>query len=78
MKQSWLKWVDGFVNAALGGLATGFVAVVVSPASFDPKTQLGHLATVCAVSAALCAVNYLKQSPLPIAPETNSIPPAKQ
>jgi hypothetical protein len=67
MKQVWMKWLDGLVNALFGGIATGFAAIVADPISFDPHTNLGNLVTVCLVSAVLCGFNYIKQSPLPIA-----------
>ena len=58
-------WARGLVAAAIGGGANAVTAMIVDPATFNIATGLPQVGQLAAVSAAVSAALYLKQSPLP-------------
>jgi hypothetical protein len=58
-------WLRGLVAAAIGGAASSVTAMIVDPATFNIATGLPQVGQMAAVSAAVSAALYLKQSPLP-------------
>ncbi|HDZ39531.1 MAG TPA: hypothetical protein ENH62_14865 [Marinobacter sp.] len=68
-KARWIKWGKGLISAGIGGFSTGVTVAFVDPASFNIDTGLSNLLKVCVVAGVVAMFNYLKQSPLPAAPE---------
>jgi len=58
-------WLRGLVAAAIGGGANAVTAMIVDPATFNIATGMTEVGQMAAVSAAVSAALYLKQSPLP-------------
>lgn len=61
-----MNWAKGLLAAVITGVANAFLASVVSPETFNSSPEgLKKLGIMLALSGALGAATYLKQSPLP-------------
>lgn len=63
-----MLWLKGLAAAAIGGVSTAILAMVVDPLTFNVDTGLSKLLKVAAVSALVNVAMYLKRSPLPGVP----------
>lgn len=59
---NWKPWLYGLISAFVGGGANVVATAVIEP---DVLTGLQRVASLWAVSGAISAALYLKQSPLP-------------
>ena len=63
---NWKAWLHGFGAAVIGGAASAGAAAFAEPRDFNfTHSGLIALAKVVAAGAAMPALAYLKQSPLP-------------
>jgi len=63
---NWKAWLHGFGAAVIGGAASAAAATFAEPQDFNfTHAGLIALAKVVAAGAAMPALAYLKQSPLP-------------
>lgn len=70
---NWKAWLHGFGAAVIGGAASAGAAAFAEPKDFNfTHAGLIALAKVVATGAALPALAYLKQSPLPSSSATLS------
>lgn len=68
MTNSWKGWVHGLGAALIGGAASAGAAALAAPQAFNFTHQgLVAFGKVVFIGAALPALAYLKQSPLPAA-----------
>jgi hypothetical protein len=65
MNLDWGTWLKGLVSAAVGGGVNSVTAMTVSPETFNTGAGAKNVAVMAGVSAAVSAILYLKQSPLP-------------
>ena len=64
-----MTWLKGLAAAVITGVSNAFLASVVSPETFNFSPEgLKKLAMMLALSGAIGAATYLKQSPIPLSP----------
>jgi len=69
---NWKAWLHGFGAAVIGGASSAAAAAFAEPQDFNfTHSGLIALGKVLAAGAAMPALAYLKQSPLP-GPQANS------